>query len=173
MAGEQFAGKPTSQPLFSGPLEPAQQWLRDNIDVFPKHVDKALTDFLSESLNDVIAKGAKDWAVSMTISKKRKVMLDSPESRPVLMIHLIAWPPNEMIEVHFGIRLEGKVSAPEHLQWALDNTHQYVCGLVVEEGFGGDRKVVEFMKTFKREQLEHAERAVQAVLSKFTKKQGE
>jgi hypothetical protein len=171
MVEAQFAGKPNSQPLFSGAMEPAEKWLRANIDVFPLDVEQAFRTFLFESLDDVIKKGGREWAVSMTISKKRKQMLGTEETRPVLMIHLFAWPPIEMIEAHFKVKLEGTPGTPEQLKWASEHAYQYACGLIVEEG--NDRRVVEFMPTFKREQFEYAERVAQAVISKFTKKQGE
>lgn len=154
--------------LMSGGLKDAVKWLNENTDMPPPSVQRALEEFIGASTDDMVAKGAGQWACSFTIGKNRKFMHDSNEEHPVLVIHYIAWPPIEAIEAHFNIDLQGKEPTPEHLHWIQENALQYVCGLIVEEG--NDRKVVEFMKTFKKEDLNEAARATQEVIDKLTNK---
>lgn len=159
-----------SELLFSGKAEEAIAWLNLNVDPIPVFVRDALAKFMEESSDDMIAKGAGKWAASIIIGKNRKLMYDSNTERPVLTIRYLAWPPIEMLEKHFKIDLQGKEPKPEHLAWIQENALQYLCGLIVEEG--NDRKVLEFMTTFKKEDEERAAQAAQTLLGKFTK-QGE
>lgn len=159
-----------SELLMTGGLKDVVKWLNENTDLPPPEVRQALQDFIADSTTDIVKKDGANWACSFTVGKNRKLMHDSNEERPVLVIHYIAWPPIELLEKHFDVDLQGKHPTPEHLRWIQENALQYVCGLIVEEG--NDRKVVEFMKTFKKEDLDEAERATQEVLAKFTK-QGE
>lgn len=159
-----------SELVFNGSFDEMVEWLNENVDQPPAHVQSALEDFIRDSTDEIIQKGASKWACSLSIGRNRKLMHDSNEVRPVLVIHYIAWPPIEMLEKAFGVSLQGERPSPEHLKWIQDQALQYVCGLIVEEG--NWRRVVEFMTTFRAEDKERAAQATQDLLAKF-KKQGE